>query len=162
MPTLMDPPCAAKQDLIEYPDTAVVCVIGRTKVLESADMLPLHEQGVMVCHWTQDDAYGPPPTWLDWADGFIVLDVDPTQASTWPQLQSVMKMAWRCGRTICLAGTGTLLLPALGFDPDVPAEAEGLLICAEAPCSGTLAEFADALCAQPHAGRSQRARLQAA
>jgi hypothetical protein len=68
-------------------------------------------------------------------------------------LQALLKMAWRCGRTIALCGDAVNSLSALGFAADVPAEAEGLFLCPDGPCRETLAEFLDAVREQPHRRR---------
>ncbi|RTL43304.1 MAG: hypothetical protein EKK53_10405 [Burkholderiales bacterium] len=149
------PECACP--LTAERDRVLVCVIGTADVLRrrAADLAPLAADGrVQRVDWRLDDDFGEPPVAADWADGLIVLNSDAWAAPTGcAHLQALLKMAWRCGRTVALCGQALDCLWALGFATDVPAEAEGLFLCAESPCAATLAEFLDALQAQPHRGR---------
>lgn len=138
-------------------DRKLVCVIGTADVLHrhAAALAPLAGAGrVQRVDWRLDDDFGEPPVAADWADGFIVLNSDAWAAPTGcARLQALLKMAWRCGRTVLLCGEALNCLTTLGFPADGPAEAEGLFLCAETPCAGTWQEFLDALQAQPHRGR---------
>ena len=138
-------------------DQALICVIGTSDVVRAreADLAPLAaDRRVHRIDWRLDDEFGEPPVEADWADGLIVLNSDAWAApSGCARLQALLKMAWRCGRTVALCGDALNCLRALGFPADVPAEAEGLFLCPQAPCAATLQEFLDALQEQPHRGR---------
>lgn len=135
----------------------LICVVGTADVLRAraADLAPLAADGrVQRVDWRLDDEFGEPPPQADWADGVIVLNSDAWAAPTGcARLQALLKMAWRCGRTIALCGEAMNCLRVLGFASDVPAEAEGLFLCPQAPCAATLREFLDAIQEQPHRGR---------
>ncbi len=134
----------------------LVCVIGTAEaMLRHADDLQVLCSGeVSLMHWRLDDDFGEPPPAADWADGLVVLNSDVWAAPTGcARLQALLRMAWRCGRSLALCGDGVNTLGALGFPPDVPAEAEGLFLCPGGPCRETLAEFLDAVHEQPHKRR---------
>ena len=149
-PDLMTPPVSPREAVL-------VCVIGTADVVRSreADLAALAtDSRVHRIDWRLDDEFGEPPVEADWADGLIVLNSDAWAAPTGcARLQALVKMAWRCGRTIALCGDAMACLRVIGFAADVPAEAEGLFLCPEAPCAATLREFMDALQEQPHRGR---------
>jgi hypothetical protein len=135
----------------------MVCVVGTAEVMQACEsdlaVLALDAR-VHRLNWRLDDEFGEPPVEADWADGLIVLNSDVWAAPTGcAKLQALLKMAWRCGRTIALCGDAMNSLGTLGFAADVPAEAEGLFLCPQAPCVGTLREFLDAVQEQPHRGR---------
>ena len=135
----------------------LICVIGTAEVIESseADLAVLATDPRMHrIDWRLDDDFGEPPVEADWADGLIVLNFDAWAAPTGcAKLQALLKMAWRCGRTLALCGDAVSSLRTLGFAADVPAEAEGLFLCPQMPCVGTLREFLDAVQDQPHRNR---------
>lgn len=135
----------------------VVCVIGTGDVMRASegDLAALSADGhVHRLNWRLDDEFGEPPIEADWADGLVVLNSDAWAAPTGcARLQALLKMAWRCGRTVALCGDAIDSLRTLGFPADVPAEAEGLFLCAQGPCGATLREFLDAVRDQPHRGR---------
>lgn len=134
----------------------LICMIGTAEMLSryEADLAVLHRSEVSVIRWRLDDDFGEPPPAADWADGLVVLNADVWAAPTGcARLQALLKMAWRCGRTVALCGDAVNSLSALGFPPDVPAEAEGLFLCPAGPCRAMLAEFLDAVQDQPHRGR---------
>lgn len=134
----------------------LVCVVGTAEVLEryEEDLRLLGTPDVELLRWCLDDEFGEPPIAADWADGLIVLNSDVWAAPTGcARLQALLKMAWRCGRTVVLCGDAVNSLSALGFPTDVPAEAEGLFLCPEGPCRETLSEFLDAVHDQPHRRR---------
>lgn len=135
----------------------LVCVIGTSDVVQAAehDLAVLRtDPRISRIDWRLDDEFGEPPVEADWADGLIVLNSDAWAAPTGcAKLQALLKMAWRCGRTIALCGDAVGSLTTLGFAADVPAEAEGLFLCPAAPCAGTLKEFLDSLQDQPHRDR---------
>lgn len=135
----------------------LICVVGTADVLHARadDLLPLAADArVKRIDWRLDDEFGEPPAQADWADGVIVLNSDAWAAPTGcARLQALLKMAWRCGRTVALCGEAMNCLRVLGFAADVPAEAEGLFLCPQAPCQGMLREFLDAVQEQPHRGR---------
>lgn len=139
------------------PHPVLICVIGTADVVRASegDLAALaSHSGVHRIDWRLDDEFGEPPVEADWADGLIVLNSDAWAAPTGcARLQALLKMAWRCGRTVALCGDAMNCLRVLGFPADVPAEAEGLFLCPQAPCSGTLREFLDAVQEQPHRGR---------
>ncbi len=134
----------------------LICVVG------TADMMARYEDemhllatpDVELLRWCLDDEFGEPPLAADWADGLVVLNSDVWAAPTGcARLQALLKMAWRCGRTVVLCGDAVNSLSALGFPSDVPAEAEGLFLCPEGPCRETFSEFLDAVHDQPHRRR---------
>jgi len=134
----------------------LICVIGTAEAMnrygEALDVL--QHQGVSLMDWRLDDDFGEPPPAADWADGLVVLNSDVWAAPTGcARLQALLKMAWRCGRTVALCGDAVNSLSALGFPADVPAEAEGLFLCPEGPRRETLVEFLDAVHEQPHRRR---------
>ncbi len=134
----------------------LICVIGTADVLDGyeEDLAVLARDDVSLMRWRLDDDFGEPPPAADWADGLVVLNSDVWAAPTGcARLQALLKMAWRCGRTVALCGDAVNSLSALGFPADVPAEAEGLFLCPDGPCRATLAEFLDAVHDQPHRGR---------
>lgn len=134
----------------------LVCVVGTAEALSryQHDLTALVREEVSVLTWRLDDDFGEPPAAADWADGLVVLNSDVWAAPTGcARLQALLKMAWRCGRTVALCGDAVNSLGALGFPADVPAEGEGLFICAEGPCHETLSEFVDAVHEQPHRRR---------
>lgn len=134
----------------------LVCVVGTAEALGryEADLTPLANADVSRVDWRLDDDFGEPPATADWADGLIVLNSDVWAAPTGcARLQALLKMAWRCGRTVALCGEAVNSLGVLGFPSDVPAEAEGLFLCPQGPCRETLAEFMDAVREQPHRRR---------
>lgn len=135
----------------------LICVVGTAEVMQAseADLSVLGaDRRVHRLDWRLDDEFGEPPVEADWADGLIVLNSDAWAAPTGcARLQALLKMAWRCGRTVALCGDALNTLGTLGFPADVPAEAEGLFLCPEGPCAGTLREFLDAVHDQPHRGR---------
>ncbi|KQW51417.1 hypothetical protein ASD88_01870 [Pelomonas sp. Root662] len=137
--------------------TVLICVIGTTEVMQSCEKelaVLATDARVSRLNWRLDDEFGEPPVEADWADGLIVLNADAWAAPTGcAKLQALLKMGWRCGRTIALCGDAVNSLITLGFAADVPAEAEGLFLCPEGPCVGTLREFLDAIQEQPHRGR---------
>ena len=154
MPATASPPRPA-QGAVKTGDF-LICVVGTAEVLERYrdDLAVLQRDDISLLRWQLDDDFGEPPPAADWADGMVVLNSDVWAAPTGcARLQALLKMAWRCGRTVMLCGDAVNLLGALGFPADVPAEAEGLFICAEAPCRETLREFLDAVQDQPHRGR---------
>jgi len=134
-----------------------VCVIGTSDVLDRfADDLAVlaDDPRIELLRWALDDGFGEPPVAADWADGLVVLNADAWAAPTGcARLQALLKMAWRCGRTVALCGEAVSSLAVLGFSTDVPAEVEGLFLCPQAPCAATLREFLDAVQEQPHRGR---------
>ena len=143
---------------IEPPDTAerLICVIGTAEALSryEADLAVLNRGEASLTRWRLDDDFGEPPPAADWADVLVVLNADVWAAPTGcARLQALLKMAWRCGRTLALCGDAVNSLSALGFPTDVPAEAEGLFLCPEGPCRATLSEFLDAVHDQPHRRR---------
>ncbi|RZJ11281.1 MAG: hypothetical protein EOP39_06690 [Rubrivivax sp.] len=134
----------------------MICVVGTADALRryTDDLSPLASVDISRLDWRLDDDFGEPPAAADWADGLIVLNSDVWAAPTGcARLQALLKMAWRCGRTVALCGDAVNALSALGFPADVPAEAEGLFLCPEGPCRETLKEFLDAVHDQPHKGR---------
>lgn len=134
----------------------LICVIGTAEVMNryADDLQALQTDEVSLMSWRLDDDFGEPPPAADWADGLVVLNSDVWAAPTGcARLQALLKMAWRCGRTLALCGDAVNTLSALGFPTDVPAEAEGLFLCPEGPCHETLAEFLDAVHEQPHKRR---------
>jgi hypothetical protein len=134
----------------------LICVIGTAEVLSRSedDLAVLDDDRIDVLNWCLDDEFGEPPVAADWADGLIVLNSDVWAAPTGcARLQALLKMAWRCGRTLALCGDAVNSLSALGFAADVPAEAEGLFLCPQGPCRETLSEFLDAVHEQPHRRR---------
>jgi hypothetical protein len=134
----------------------LICVIGTGDVMSrcEASLDVLQDQEISLINWRLDDDFGEPPPAADWADGLIVLNSDVWAAPTGcARLQALLKMAWRCGRTIALCGDAVNSLSALGFATDVPAEAEGLFLCPDGPCRETLTEFLDAVHEQPHRRR---------
>lgn len=140
---------AAKPELL-------ICVVGTADALRryEADLAPLVRTDVSRVEWRLDDDFGEPPAAADWADGLVVLNSDVWAAPTGcARLQALLKMAWRCGRTVALCGEAVNSLGVLGFPSDVPAEAEGLFLCPQGPCRETLAEFLDAVHEQPHKRR---------
>lgn len=137
------------------PADVLICVVGTGDVLErSEDELAMLDRQADRLNWRLDDEFGEPPPAADWADGLIVLNADVWAAPTGcARLQALLKMAWRCGRTVVLCGDAVNSVRALGFPADVPAEAEGLFLCPEGPCRETLSEFLDAVHDQPHRSR---------
>lgn len=134
----------------------LICVIGTAEGLDrhADDLRVLQGDDVSLLTWRLDDDFGEPPPAADWADGLVVLNASVWAAPTGcARLQALLKMAWRCGRTLALCGDAVGTLNVLGFPADVPAEAEGLFLCPEGPCRGTLAEFLDAVQDQPHRRR---------
>lgn len=134
----------------------LICVVGTSEVLErhQEQLAQLAASGADVLRWRLDDEFGEPPPAADWADGLVVLNSDVWAAPTGcARLQALLKMAWRCGRTVALCGDAVNSLGALGFPADVPAEAEGLFLCPEGPCAETFSEFLDAIHDQPHRRR---------
>ncbi|MFG6412905.1 hypothetical protein ACG02S_03220 [Roseateles sp. DC23W] len=134
----------------------LICVVGTAEVLRRFDdeLQMFRRDDISLLTWRLDDDFGEPPPAADWADGLIVLNSDVWAAPTGcARLQALLKMAWRCGRTLALCGDAVNTLSALGFASDVPAEAEGLFLCPQAPCRATLAEFLDAVHEQPHRRR---------
>ena len=134
----------------------LICVRGTAEVLSRAgeDLAVLVRVDVSLMNWRLDDDFGEPPVAADWADGLVVLNSDVWAAPTGcARLQALLKMAWRCGRTVALCGDAVNSLGVLGFAADVPAEAEGLFLCPEGPCRATLSEFLDAVHEQPHRRR---------
>jgi hypothetical protein len=134
----------------------LVCVVGTAEAMarHADDLRVLQADDVSLMHWRLDDDFGEPPPAADWAAGLVVLNSDVWAAPTGcARLQALLKMAWRCGRTLALCGDAVNTLGALGFPADAPAEAEGLFLCPEGPCRETLAEFLDAVHEQPHRRR---------
>lgn len=134
----------------------LICVVGTAEVLSRAqeDLAVLARDDVSLMSWCLDDDFGEPPPAADWADGLVVLNSDVWAAPTGcARLQALLKMAWRCGRTVALCGDAVNSLTVLGFPADVPAEAEGLFLCPDGPCRETLSEFLDAVHDQPHRRR---------
>lgn len=134
----------------------LICVVGTGEVLRrfDAELEMFRRNDISLLTWRLDDDFGEPPPAADWADGLVVLNSDVWAAPTGcARLQALLKMAWRCGRTLALCGDAVNTLSALGFPSDVPAEAEGLFLCPQAPCRATLAEFLDAVHEQPHRRR---------
>lgn len=135
----------------------LICVVGTAEVMQSSEnelSVLATDSRVSRLDWRLDDGFGEPPVEADWADGLIVLNSDAWAAPTGcAKLQALLKMAWRCGRTVALCGDALNSLSALGFPADVPAEAEGLFLCSQGPCAETLREFLDAVHEQPHRGR---------
>jgi hypothetical protein len=133
-----------------------ICVVGTAEALRRAhdDLAVLADEHVELLNWCLDAEFGEPPPAADWADALVVLNADAWAApSGCARLQALLKMAWRCGRTVALCGEALRSLPALGFATDVPAEAEGLFLCPNGPCPATLREFLDAVHDQPHRRR---------
>ncbi|MFG6465076.1 hypothetical protein [Roseateles sp. BYS87W] len=154
----MDPTALAEPPLpCAAPARVRVCVIGTADALQASasDLTVLAaDDRVRRLDWRLDDGFGEPPVEADWADGLIVLNSDAWAAPrACARLQSLLKMAWRCGRTVALCGEALQSLGTLGFPADVPAEAEGLFLCPQRPCAGTLREFLDAVQDQPHTRR---------
>lgn len=149
--------CLPQMTSVLQPRTRfLVCVVGTAEMLSryADDLSVLAGDEVSVMTWCLDDDYGDPPAAADWADALVVLNSDVWAAPTGcARLQALLKMAWRCGRTVALCGEAVDLLGALGFAADVPAEAEGLCLCPAGPCRETLNEFLDAVHDQPHRGR---------
>jgi len=139
------------------PQAVSICIVGTAEVLRRSDgdLAVLAGDGhVDLLSWTLDDEFGEPPVAADWADGLVVLNSDAWAAPTGcARLQALLKMAWRCGRTLALCGDALDSLGVLGFAADVPAEAEGLFLCPQGPCRGALSEFLDAVREQPHRHR---------
>jgi len=134
----------------------LICIVGTGEALERhRDALGvLIRSDISRIDWRLDDDFGEPPPAADWADGLVVLNSDVWAApSGCARLQALLKMAWRCGRTLALCGDAVNSLSTLGFPTDVPAEAEGLFLCPDGPCRETLAEFLDAVHDQPHKRR---------
>ncbi|PTT79570.1 hypothetical protein DBR42_21150 [Pelomonas sp. HMWF004] len=134
----------------------LICVVGTGEMLaRSRDALSvLAGDDTELLQWRLDDEYGEPPAAADWADGLVVLNADVWAApSGCARLQALLKMAWRCGRTLALCGEAVNALSVLGFPADMPVEAEGLFLCPEGPSRETLAEFLDAVHEQPHGRR---------
>lgn len=143
---------------VETPAVAslLICVVGTGEVLRrfEDELQMFRRDDISLMTWRLDDDFGEPPPAADWADGLVVLNSDVWAAPTGcARLQALLKMAWRCGRTLALCGDAVNTLSALGFPSDVPAEAEGLFLCPQAPCRETLAEFLDAVHDQPHRRR---------
>lgn len=151
--------CPSEMAATSKPQQAdvLICVVGTAEVMESSedDLAVLAtDRRVHRVNWRLDDEFGEPPVEADWADGLIVLNSDAWAAPTGcARLQALLKMAWRCGRTVALCGDAMNSLGTLGFPADVPAEAEGLFLCPQGPCAGTLVEFLDAVQEQPHRSR---------
>jgi len=140
----------------QHPAELLICVVGTGEVLDRSEdeLAVLNDDGIDRLNWRLDAEFGEPPVAADWADGLIVLNTDVWAAPTGcARLQALLKMAWRCGRTVALCGDAVNSLSALGFATDVPAEAEGLFLCPDGPCRETLHEFLDALHDQPHKSR---------
>lgn len=155
-PTTDCPPQSTPADVV--PDgIARICVIGTAEALQAAEpelAVLTGDPRVSRLDWRLDDEFGEPPVEADWAEGLVVLNADVWAApSGCARLQALLRMAWRCGRTIALCNDATDSLIVLGFPVDVPAEAEGLFLCPQGPCAGTLREFLDAVQDQPHRGR---------
>ncbi|MCE4556488.1 hypothetical protein [Pelomonas cellulosilytica] len=134
----------------------LICVVGTAEALtrHEHDLSALVSDDISRMDWRLDDDFGEPPPAADWADGLVVLNSDVWAAPTGcARLQALLKMAWRCGRTVALCGDAVNSVSALGFPSDVPAEAEGLFLCPQGPCHETLTEFLDAMHDQPHKGR---------
>jgi hypothetical protein len=133
----------------------LICVVGTGEVMDRyEDELALLASRADLLRWRLDDELGEPPPAADWADGLVVLNSDVWAAPTGcARLQCLLKMAWRCGRTLALCGDAVNSLRVLGFPSDVPAEAEGLFLCPEGPGAETLSEFLDAVHDQPHRRR---------
>jgi hypothetical protein len=134
----------------------LICVVGTADVLRrfEPDLAVFSADDVGVMTWCLDDDFGEPPAAADWCDGLVVLNSDVWAAPTGcARLQALLKMAWRCGRTVALCGDAVNSVSVLGFASDVPAEAEGLFLCPQGPCHETLAEFLDAVSEQPHRRR---------
>lgn len=142
---------------LHVPAEKLICIVGTSEAMRrSSDDLAvlLGDKHVEVLHWRLDEDFGQPPAAADWADGLVVLNADAWAApSGCARLQAMLKMAWRCGRTIALCGEAVGCLSVLGFAHDVPAEAEGLFLCPEGMCRETFAEFLEAVQEQPHRGR---------
>jgi hypothetical protein len=136
------------------PSDVLICVVGTAEVLDrSEDDLAVLGH-VHRLDWRLDDEFGEPPPAVDWADGLIVLNADVWAAPTGcARLQALLKMAWRCGRTVALCGDAVHSLRALGLASGVPVPAQGLFLCPEGPCRETLSEFLDAVHDQPHRSR---------
>lgn len=142
------------QTMHRPPSDVLICVVGTSEVLDRCedDLAVLGH--VNRLDWRLDDEFGEPPPAVDWADGLIVLNADVWAAPTGcARLQALLKMAWRCGRTVALCGDAVNSLRTLGFASDVPAEAQGLFLCPDGPCRETLNEFLDAVQDQPHRSR---------
>lgn len=139
------------------PSELLICVVGTAEVirLSEPDLAALAADArVHRLDWRLDDEFGVPPVEADWADGIVVLNADAWAApSGCARLQALLKMVWRCGRTIALCGEAMNSLATLGFPADVPVEAEGLFLCPQGPCAATLGEFLDAVQDQPHTAR---------
>jgi len=138
------------------PDGPLICVVGTAEAMNRYrdDLAVLGQAAISRLDWRLDDEFGEPPPAADWADGLIVLNADVWAAPTGSaHLLALLKMAWRCGRTVALCGDAVNALGALGFPADVPAEAEGLFLCPQGPCRATLSEFLDAVQDQPHKRR---------
>ena len=143
---------AARAPAVQRPPSdLLICVVGTADAVERyADDLTVLDP-VDRLEWRLDAEFGEPPSAADWADGLIVLNADVWAAPTGcARLQALLKMAWRCGRTLALCGDAVGSVGALGFSSDVPAEAEGLFLCPQGPCRETLQEFLDAVQDQPH------------
>lgn len=157
MTTATDCPPALQTGREAPPAEILICVVGTAEVMQGCqdELAALAaDPRVHRLDWRLDDEFGEPPVEADWADGLIVLNSDAWAAPTGcAKLQALLKMAWRCGRTMALCGDATNSLSALGFPADVPAEAEGLFLCPRGPCGATLLEFLDAVREQPHRGR---------
>jgi hypothetical protein len=155
--TMLSTDCRSRPALEPSKATDVlICVIGTGEVMSQweAALDVLQGDEVSLMNWRLDDDLGEPPPAADWADGLVVLNSDVWAAPTGcARLQALLKMAWRCGRTIALCGDAVNSLSALGFATDVPAEAEGLFLCPDGPCRETLTEFLDAVQEQPHRRR---------
>ncbi|MDG0835924.1 hypothetical protein EXH51_24680 [Pelomonas saccharophila] len=133
-----------------------ICIVGTAEALQRAraDLAVLADARVELLTWCLDAEFGEPPPAADWADALVVLNADAWAApSGCARLQALLKMAWRCGRTVALCGEALSSLQVLGFAPDVPAEAEGLFLCPDGPCAATLREFLDAVYDQPRRRR---------
>lgn len=133
-----------------------ICVVGTAEALRRArdDLALLAGEEVQLLSWCLDAEFGEPPPAADWADALVVLNADAWAApSGCARLQAMLKMAWRCGRTVALCGDALSSLRALGFPSDAPAEAEGLFLCPDGPCAAMLGEFMDAVREQPHRRR---------
>ena len=148
---------ASAPGALPQPATKLICVIGTTDAMDRAggDLSVLvNDADVELLNWRLDEDFGEPPAAADWADGLVILNADAWAApSGCARLQALLKMAWRCGRTVALCGEAVSSLAVLGFARDVPAEAEGLFLCPDGMCRETLREFMDAVQDQPHRNR---------
>lgn len=146
-------PCRPLADA-QAPGPQSVCVVGASISVQRAEPLlaALAAQGLEVIRWTLDGHGDLPPARADWAEGLIVLDAELwAQPGLEAQLRSLVRLAWRCGRTLALCGDATRFAAQLRCARPPACEAEdGLFLCDAPPGIGLAEAFVRALASQPH------------